>query len=332
MRKLIIILVLLVAAGGGYFLFANRPTPVEVATVTRGDIAHIVYASGVVEAAVSADVTSIVAQRITGHCNCEGQSVEAGDLIVELDDSETVARVRELEARIGLFNQQVERATNLLDRGVGSREAFDRAASELASAEAGLAAQREVLSRYRITAPIDGQILRLDADVGEVAQAGDVLFTVGQPRPLEITAEINEEDIPLIEVGQRALLRADAFPDQVLEATLASITPKGDSVLKTYRVRLALPEDTPLFIGMSVDVNLVIENREDRLLAPTTAFSGGNTVFVVDGGTAREIPVETGLRGITTVEVTGGLEEGTALVSPVPDGLVNGARIRATGS
>jgi multidrug efflux pump subunit AcrA (membrane-fusion protein) len=74
MRKLIIVLVLLVAAGGGFLLFANRPTPVEVAPSTRGDIAHIVYASGVVEAAVSADVTSIVAQRITGPLQLRGRN------------------------------------------------------------------------------------------------------------------------------------------------------------------------------------------------------------------------------------------------------------------
>ncbi|MEQ8656527.1 MAG: efflux RND transporter periplasmic adaptor subunit [Hyphomicrobiales bacterium] len=331
MRKLIIIVVLLAAAGGGYFAFTNRPMPVEVSAATRGDIAHIVYASGVVEAAVSADVTSIVAQRITGHCNCEGDTVAAGSVVVELDDSETRARLRELEAQVGLLNQQVERATNLLERGVGSREAFDRAVGELAGAEAGLAAQREVLSRYQITSPISGQILRLDADVGEVAQAGDVLFTVGQPRPLEIIAEINEEDIPLVEVGQRALLRADAFPNDVLEATLASITPKGDSVLKTYRVRLALPEDTPLFIGMSVDVNLVIENREDRLLVSSTGLTQRDTVYVLDGGIAREVDVEVGLRGIANIEIVSGLDDAASIIAPLPDGLADGVRVRQVG-
>jgi membrane fusion protein (multidrug efflux system) len=154
--------------------------------------------------------------------------------------------VRELEARVGLLQQQVERATDLLGsrrrlaRGFrpGRQRAFERRGSRRRPTRSAC--------RYRITAPIGGQILRLDVDVGEVAQPGEVLFTVGQPTTLEIVAEINEEDIPLIAVGQRALLRADAFPDQVLEATLDSITPKGDSVLKTYRVRLSLPDDTPL--------------------------------------------------------------------------------------
>lgn len=324
MRKLLILAVLLLGAAGGLIFLSSRPMAVSTVTPTRGDIAHIVYASGVVEAQTSADVASIVAQRITAHCHCEGETVAAGDLIVELDSSEVRARLRELEANVGLLNQQVERATNLLERGVGSRQDFDRATSELAGAEAALAAQREVLARYSVTAPISGQILRLDAEVGEVANPNEPLFTVGQPRPLEIVAEVNEEDIPLIQVGQQAFLRADAFPDQVLDATLASITPKGDSVLKTYRVRLELPEDTPLFIGMSVDVNIVIENREDRVLVPSTALSENDTVFVVEDGIAREVEVEPGLRGVISIEITSGLDDDAMVIAPIPDDLSDG--------
>lgn len=329
MRKLLILAALLVVAGGGLYWISARPMAVSTVTPMRGDIAHIVYASGVVEAETSADVASIVAQRIVAHCHCEGETVAADDVIVELDASEVRARLRELEANVGLLNQQVERATNLLERGVGSRQEFDRATSELAGAEAALAAQREVLARYSVTAPISGQILRLDAEVGEVANPNQPLFTVGQPRPLEIVAEVNEEDIPLIEVGQEAFLRADAFPDQILDATLASITPKGDSVLKTYRVRLALPEDTPLFIGMSVDVNIVIENREDRVLIPSTALSETQTVFVIEDGLTREVEVGLGLRGVVQVEVTSGLDDATQVIAPVPDNLSDGDRVAA---
>ena len=328
MRTLLLFLLLLAALGGGWYAWSQRPAAVAVVEVSRGDIAHIVYASGTVEARTSADVTSIVAQRIVWHCGCEGAPVEAGEVVVRLDDSETRARLRELQARVGLLEQQVERATNLLDRGVGSREEFDRATSELMGAEAAVAAQREVLARYRITAPIAGQILRLDAEVGEVAQPGDVLFTVGQPRPLLVTAEINEEDIPLLAVGQEALLRADAFPDMVMPATLTAITPRGDPALKTYRVRLSLPPDTGLFIGMSVDVNIIVESRMGRLLAPVTAFAGPGVVYVVQDGRAVRTSVETGLAGLTSTEIVSGLEDGARLVAPVPEGLADGDRIR----
>jgi hypothetical protein len=67
--------------------------------------------------------------------------------------------------------------------------------------------------------------------------------------------------MPRVEAGQRALLRPDAYPERSLEAVVDSITPKGDPVTKTYRVRLALPETTPLLIGMTVEVVIVVDAR-----------------------------------------------------------------------
>ena len=90
----------------------------------------------------------------------------------------------------------------------------------------------------------------------------DTVFWIGDPKPLRITADVDEEDVPRVEPGQKVLLRADAFPDRVLEGGLTSITPKGDPVQKTYRVRIELPDDAPLLIGMTVEANVVV--REDR--------------------------------------------------------------------
>ncbi|TIU96484.1 MAG: HlyD family efflux transporter periplasmic adaptor subunit, partial [Mesorhizobium sp.] len=93
---------------------------------------------------------------------------------------------------------------------------------------------------------------------------------------------VNEEDIPRVEIGQRALLKSDAFLRQNLEAVVDSITPKGDPVTKTYRVRFRLPDDTPLRIGMSTDVNIVIRVSKNALLIPSVAVDG-NKVFMVEG-------------------------------------------------
>jgi membrane fusion protein (multidrug efflux system) len=128
-------------------------------------------------------------------------------------------------------------------------------------------------------------------------------------------------------VGQRALLRSDAFRGRELSSEVASITPKGDPVTKTYRVRLALPADTPLRIGMSVDVNVVVRVSESALLLPSVAFSG-NYVFTTDGATARRREVETGIRGTVNIETLSGLEEDTRVISPFPEGLEDGAKVR----
>ncbi|WP_181705636.1 efflux RND transporter periplasmic adaptor subunit [Chthonobacter rhizosphaerae] len=329
MRRTSLIALVLVAALGGAGVWYATARPPTVATVeaTRGTAAEIVYASGVVEPRRWAKVTSLVRERIVEICDCEGEAVEAGHLLARLDDSEIRAKLQELEARRVLASKELQRAADLFERRVGSEQAWERSAAELAQIEASLAALKEQANDHLITAPIAGQVLRLDASVGEIAGEGEALAWVGNPRPLEVVAEVNEEDIPRVRPGQAVLLRADAFPGQPLSATVASLTPKGDPVLKTYRVRLSLPDDTPLFIGMSVDANIVVRDVENAVVVPTTAVVDGAVFVVGPGDVVERRPVTVGIRGLETVQVTDGLSGGERIVMPVPDGLKPGDRV-----
>jgi multidrug efflux pump subunit AcrA (membrane-fusion protein) len=92
----------------------------------------------------------------------------------------------------------------------------------------------------------------------------DVLFWVGNLSPLQVVAEINEGDITKIAVGQIAYLASEAFPGQSLTARVSQITPEGDPAKKTFRVYLLLPTDTPLRIGMTVEINIVVKEKSRR--------------------------------------------------------------------
>jgi membrane fusion protein, multidrug efflux system len=326
LRLALVLLVALVAAAGAYF-YLSRPTSVTVAAATRGDAAEIVYATGVVEPHTWAKVAPLIRERIVELCNCEGTRVAKGDVLARLDDSEPQAVLRELVARESFAVRDLARLRDLAARSVGTQQELERAESEEARIQALIAAQESRLQSYVLHAPLDGVVLRQEGEVGEIADPADVLFWVGQPRPLQIVAEVNEEDIPRVAPGQRTLLRADAFPDAALEATVASITPMGDPIAKTYRVRFDLPGDTPLLIGMTVEVNVVTATRPDAILVPVGALTADGAVFVIEDGRARRREVATGIRGTTEVEVVGGLEDGVAVIVPVPDGLEDGARV-----
>lgn len=232
----------------------------------------------------------------------------------------------EIEARQSLAQEELLRLTVLAERNAASQQALDRAQSELGQIEALVAGQKARLDTYVLRAPSAGVVLRQDGEVGEIAELGAVLLWVGEPKPLLVVAEVNEEDIPRVEIGQRALLKSDAFPRQNLEAVVDSITPKGDPVTKTYRVRFRLPDDTPLRIGMSTDVNIVIRVSKSALLIPSVAIEGNN-IFVVEGGKAGRREIRTGIRGTNGVEVRSGIDEKASIVSPYPADLGDGARV-----
>ncbi|MEI3850817.1 MULTISPECIES: efflux RND transporter periplasmic adaptor subunit [Ensifer] len=320
---------IIVAIGAAVSLYLFRPVPVSIIAPKRGDAAEIIYADGVVEPRTWAKVTPTVAERIVEQCNCEGERVAKGDVLARLDDTEARAALGELQARLTLAQEEYRRKLALAERSTISAQEVDRARSELGQLEALVAGRQARLATYVLRAPSAGQVLRQDGEIGEVADLGTVLFWVGEPKPLIVTADVNEEDIPRVEVGQRALLRSDAFPNQKLEATVDSITPKGDPVTKTYRVRFRLPDDTPLRIGMSTDVNIVVRVSHGALILPTVALEGTKAA-VIDGNHARIRELKTGIRGADGVEVLSGLEDGARVVSPFPTGLADGTRVKVT--
>ncbi len=324
-RSLLAVAVLATSGLAGYWLYL-RPVPVDTAAARRGDAAEIVYATGVVEPRTWAKVTPLLRERITALCNCEGEAVAIGAELARLDDREAQAALAELKARLRLAHDELERQAVLAGRNVSSQQALDRARSEVAQYEALVAGQNARLESYLLRAPMAGVVLRQDGEVGEIAEPGTVLFWVGRPQPLLVIADVNEEDVPRISVGQRALLRSDAFPDRELAAEVDSVTPKGDPVTKTFRVRLRLPEDTPLHIGMTVDVNVVVRVSEGALLVPGLAVEGG-ALFVAEDGIARRRAVEVGIRGIRATEIRSGLAAGERVLVPYPADLTDGARI-----
>lgn len=328
---LVVVVVTIVAgAGAAYWLGASVPQ-VMAAKPVRGPAVQAVYATGNVEAAYWAKVTPFAKGRIEEICACEGKKVERGEILARLDDREMRAQLNELKARETFLAEELKRYSRLLERRVISEKSYESAASERAQVLSAIAGAKERLDQRVLRSPMDGVVLRRDGEVGEVVQPGEILFWVGKPRPLRITAEVDEEDIPLVKIGLRALLKADAFPDKVLEGQVDQITPKGDPTNKSYRVRIALPDDTPLMMGMTTEINIVVHEVPDALLIPATAVRN-RQVWVVAGGKARRKQVQVGIAGDARIQILSGLGENDLVINNPPAGLVDGARVRALGA
>jgi len=319
-------IVVLLLAGSGTAWYASAPL-VEVTRPVRGPAVHAVFATGNVEPVTWAKVTPMVRGRIEEQCRCEGEPVDKGTVLARLENREARAEVRELEARAKFLKEEVVRYRSLLSRSVVSTASYDRILSDYMQVTAAVSAARERLAHFTLEAPLDGIVLRRDGEVGEVVAPGDVIFWVGQPRPLWIVAEVDEEDIPSVKQGQRTLIKSDAFPGRVLEGTVDRITPKGDPINKSYRVRVLLPADSPLLIGMTTEINVIVGETTDALLVPASAIDR-DRLWVVEEGRAKAKPIRIGIRGQERAEVLKGIAEDAEIITDPPPELEEGARVR----
>jgi RND family efflux transporter MFP subunit len=329
-KWLIALAILVLLAGAGWWRFGHGPE-VSAVAAKRGTAVEIVYATGGVEPVRWSKVASLIRDRIVEICDCEGKAVKKGDVLARLDDSEVKAQLQDLKAREAFLTREMARVSELITRGAATTQAHEKASMDLQQVQAQISVQRQKISDYTIVAPMDGVVLRRDGEVGEIAEVGQILYRVGVPKPLQVVAEVNEEDIPRVKIGQTALFRTDAFPERRLEGKVSEITPMGDIAAKTFRVKMLLPDDTPLKPGMSVEANIVTREKPEALLIPADALQG-NAVFVLDGSTARKREVTVGIRGTREVEVLSGLTAGERVAAPAPTELKDGDRVRVAGA
>ncbi len=319
------LIVVLAVATAGWWYFVRGPQVTAVAAA-RGTAVEIVYATGGVEPVHWAKVASVIRDRIIEICDCEGKSVAKGDVLARLDSRQVQAGLKELRAREEFLQREMTRVSELITRGSATTQAHERAAMDLQTVQGLISVQTEKIADYTILAPMDGVVLRRDGEIGEIAEAGQILFRIGVPRPLQVVAEVNEEDIPRVALEQTVLFRTDAFPDRALEGKINEITPMGDVAAKTFRVKIALPDDTPLKPGMSVEANIITREKPNALLVPADALQG-SAVFVVDGARARKRPVTVGIRGTRAVEILSGLSDGERVASPAASNLKDGTHL-----
>ena len=193
--------------------------------------------------------------------------------------------------------------------------------SELALAQAKLDAAQAILDSLEIKAPFSGVVFAVSAQVGQTYQGEATLFTIGDPKALEVIANVTEEDYPLLSLGQSVEVFFDARPDVTVTGKVDRIIPQrieGDRPL--YNIYIAL-SDIPdgLADGMTSDTAITIAKHEGVLCLPRAvvrASSGDETTIKVwDGVQETSQQITLGLRGDTYVEIVSGLKEGDQVVT-----------------
>lgn len=324
----IVFSVILVAAAGTaiYFSYFKYHPVVKVTAAILAPVSETVYGSGTVEPVQWAKVVPLQRKRLVQLCRCEGLTVKKGQVLGQQDDAEERSLLSEEEIRHQQLVRDLDRADDDRKKGSISKAEQEQRQTAVNESQSRIGAQTARLETLVLRAPMDGMVLRRDGEIGEIVGPMDVLFWVGNPSPLQVVAEINEEEITKIAVGQVAYLANEAFPGQSLRARVSQITPKGDPTKKTFRVYLLLPADTPLRIGMTVEINIVFKEKTEATLVANEAVVNG-AIQVVEAGRIRRVPVSLGIRGSRAVEVIGDLTPGALVITPGRMDLREGSRV-----
>ena len=248
----------------------NKGVEVTVAKVERTDLSSKVSANGTIEAQRKVDLSAHVMGQIVNLGVQEGDVVQKGDFLLQIDRTQLAANTAGAEASLrALFNEregaraaQAEaeanfaRAQRNFAQKIISQAELDRARAAIDSARAtasavenridqsraNLAGSRDTLAKTTIRAPIPGIVTALPVDEGEVAvigtmnNPGTILMTISDMGVVEAVMEVDETDVPSVKVGQTATVTIDAYPNKTFTGTVVRV---GSSPMNASRLGAA---------------------------------------------------------------------------------------------
>ncbi len=334
---------------------APRPAielaPGDLARAERAELATLLAVSGGLKAVDSAFVKAKVAAEVKSLTVREGDRVQAGQLIGRLDATEFQWKLRQAEDQAGAAQAQLDIARRtlsnnqaLVDQGFISRNALDTSVSNSTGAEASLQAARaaaelakKALADSEIRAPISGLVSQRLVQPGERVGVDTRLVEIVDLSRIELEAAVAPEDVLALRVGQAATVLIDGLAAPV-PAKVVRINPSAMTGTRSVMAYLELGSTAGLRQGLFARANVELESKT-ALVVPLSALRVDQAqpyVLAVENGLAVQRQVSTGLRGEVSidgrresaVEITAGLQPGTAVLRATVGALRAGTRVR----
>jgi len=337
----------------------------QTAPVTRGPLTQLVTATGTLNPVVNVQVGSQVSGNIQKLFADFNSKVKAGDVVAQIDPVLFQATVTQAEgdlasaqAALELAKVTASRTQELVAKQNSAKADLDAAMASLHQAEANIKIKQGALDKARadlehctIKSPVDGEVISRSVDVGQTVAASlqaPVIFAIANDlTKMQIDSNVAEADVGAVTVDQTVDFTVDAFPfrtfhGKVVQVRNAPITVQN---VVTYDTVIGVSnDDLKLKPGMTANVSIIIEHRDDALQIKNAAFryrpadsspppsppSSGKpgprgagrdrprnerTVYVLSGGKPKPVQIKIGISDGIVTEVTEGLKEGDPVVT-----------------
>lgn len=303
---------------------------VSTKTLEPQSFAHFIELQGSIKAENNVQVTAKMGGVVTRVYVKEGQSVKAGQVLAETDNSTLLTGLKEAETQLALAKTVYEKQASLWEQKIGSELQYLNAKTNKEAMEDRIASLKANLAMTRITAPISGVVETIRVKEGEMAAPGFGAFQVVNNNELKATAKVADTYISKVTEGKKVNIY---LPDagQTIEATISFVGKTVDPLSRTFLIEANLKgagalvhpnmisvlriNDVTLEKVLVVDQNLIQNTERGKILFTTT--TKGNKLV------AQENIVETGLSYNGQVEIVSGLSAGQDLITAGSADVVN---------
>ncbi|GAB4066411.1 efflux RND transporter periplasmic adaptor subunit [Ancylobacter sonchi] len=310
--------------------------PVEVAAARKEQVTADIRSIGTLQSDESVKLAGEVAGRIEKINFREGEHVQAGDALVQLDAALVRASLEETEARLELAKANFERAQRLQQSGSGTARALDEAKAELNTSSALIDSQKVQIAKHTIGAPFDGVVGLRSVSVGAYVPVGTALVNLEKIDVLKLDFKVPEVFLRQITPGQNVEIVVDAMPDRSFTGTVYAIDPMVDVDGRSLSVRARL-QNPQLMLRPGLFVRVVVKGLESRetVFVPESAIvprGQERFVWLVADGKAKETKVALGQRRAGEVEIVKGVPAGASVVVAGQARLRNGAAVEVVST
>jgi len=300
-------------------------TQVIAVKAVREAVTEQLRVVGTVLANETVDLQAEVDGRVTAIHFQEGQRVEAGQLLVEMDSTEVEARLAEAEASSRLAQSKWDRARELLHNKTMSQQEADEAKAQFDMATARVVQMKKQLRDMKIVAPFAGIIGARQISPGQVisrmnpGRGLQTIATLSDIDPVKVEGNVPERFLAQAKVGAKIQVSIAAFPNEKFEGELYFVAPQIDPVNRTALVKAKVPNpDLRLKPGMFASADLSLRVKDDAIVIPEAALMPQGehfAVFIVgDDLTAQMRPVKPGVRLAGRAEIVEGVKEGELVI------------------
>ena len=326
----------------------------DTAKVETGDIQTSITATGTIEPVTSVTVGTQVSGIVSKLYVDYNSVVRKGQVIAELDRTNLISELNAQKASLASAQSSLnyqqsnfERYKTLFEKGLVSADEYESARLQYEQSKQQVAQSRESVQRAQtnlgyatITSPIDGVVLSKAVEEGQTVAASfntPELFTIAQDLTnMRVIADIDEADIGGVKEGQRVSFTVDAFPDDKFEGAVTQVRQQAttESNVVTYEVVISAPNnDLKLKPGLTANVTIFTLEKNNVLVVPSKALrfipneallqkdekvedcEGMFKLWTKEGNVFKAHKVETGTTNGVLTEITGGISEGTEVLT-----------------